>query len=327
MLIVIEASPLTTIQDLGRAGWARYGVPRCGAMDEFALRAANRLVGNSDGAAGLEVGLGDLSLEATEDCVIAATGMGYDLFVGGRRLPLWMCVRVRRGQTVELRKCRGGCWAYLGVSGGIECPVVLGARATYTRGNFGGLEGRSLRGGDTLPIGVPSISLSVLAGREIAEASRPVYSSLATVEVILGPQQDYFASEIVDIFVSSEYQILATSDRMGYRLEALRPELPRQGALGPATSADIVSDGMVMGSVQVPANGQPIVMMADGPTTGGYPKIATVISADLPLVAQCAPGEGRLWFRATTIEAAQTKYRAMMDGLRVSEDLTPFPLS
>lgn len=314
MLIVIEASPLTTIQDLGRAGWARYGVPRCGAMDAFALRAANRLVGNSDGAAGLEVGLGDLSLEATEDCVIAATGTGYDLFVEERRLPLWMCVRVRRGQTIELRKGRGGCWAYLGVSGGIECPAVLGARATYTRGNFGGLEGRSLRGGDRLSVGVPSISLSALAGREIADSKRPAYSSAPMIEVIPGPQQDYFTSEIVDIFLASEYRILATSDRMGYRLEG------RVLMQSESKGADIVSDGMVMGSVQVPASGQPIVMMADGPTTGGYPKIATVISADLPLVAQCAPGEGRLRFRAITIEAAQAKYKALMEGLRVSED-------
>lgn len=312
MLVIIEASPLTTLQDLGRAGWARYGVPHCGAMDSVALRAANRLVGNSDGEAGIETSLGDLVVEATDDCVVAATGTGYDLYVSGRQLPLWMSVRVRRGQVIELQKRWGGCWAYLAVSGGLQCPVVLGARATYTRGNFGGLEGRSLRGGDSLPVGPISTTLTALAGREIEERNRPAYSTAPTIEVILGPQQDYFASETVDIFLSSEYQILATSDRMGYRLEGR--------TLSVSKGADIISDGMVMGSVQVPASGQPIVMMADGPTTGGYPKIAAVISADLPLVAQCAPGEGRLRFRSTTIEAAQAKYKALMDGLRVSED-------
>jgi antagonist of KipI len=277
-------------------------------MDTFALRAANRLVGNAGSDAGIEAGLGDLVLETTEDCLAAVTGTGYELLVAGRSLPLWMAAWVRRGQLIELKKGPGGGWAYLSVAGGFMCPIVLGARATYVRGRLGGLDGRALRGGDTLQAGGVPGSRSKLAGREIPEPSRPAYANKPVLDVILGPQDDYFVAGATDTFFSTTYKILATSDRMGYRLQG--------EAVVSARGSDIVSDGMVMGSLQVPASGQPILMMADGPTTGGYPKIATVIRAHLPLAAQCAPGEGQLRFRSTTIVAAQAAYCTLMDGLK-----------
>ncbi len=308
MFIIIDPSPYATIQDLGRLGYGRFGMPTAGAMDSFALRAANLLVGNVESAAGLEVGLGDLTLMATEDCVVAVAGAGYDLWVQGRPLPLWLAIMLRRGWELALRKGPGGCWAYLAVAGGLQCPAVLGSRATYVRGNLGGLGGGPLRGGDVLPVGVPSQSLWELAGRELPQEHRPVYAEAIGVEVVLGPQADHFTEAGLHTFLSSEYRVSEVSDRMGYRLRG--PAVERQG------EADIVSDGMVTGSVQVPASGQPMVMLADGPPTGGYPKIATVVSADLPLLAQCAPGAGRVRFRETPVAAAQARYRGMMRQLR-----------
>jgi antagonist of KipI len=309
MLRVIDPGPFTTIQDLGRFGYGRFGVPASGAMDSFALRAANLLVGNAVTEAGLEIGLGDSILEATEDRVVAAAGAGYDLWVQGRPMPFWVATLVRRGWLIEMRKRSGGQWGYLAVGGGIQCPVGLGSRATYVRGNLGGLNGGPLRGGDSLPVGASSRWLWELAGREIPESARPIYGDSVEIETIVGPQEDCFSEAGMKTFLSSEYTINPTSDRMGYRM--IGPKVEHR------IGADIVSDGMMRGCVQVPASGELLVMMADGPTTGGYPKIATAISADLPLLAQCAPGAGRLRFRATTVAAAQAKYRAMLGRLMV----------
>jgi len=307
-LLILEAGPLATIQDGGRPRLGRFGVPTSGPMDWFAFRAANGLVGNVESEAALETGLTDLGLQATEETVVAVTGLGYDVWVQERQRPLWMTLRLKRGWTLTLRKIGNGGWAYVGVAGGIKAPVVLGARATYVRGGFGGVDGGPLRGGGTLE--VESLAQPDRTEiREIPMSNRLAYSESAIVEVVLGPQAERFTEAGKQTFFESEYQITATSDRMGYRLEGAR--------LVHVGGADIVSDGMVMGSVQVPANGQPMVMMADGPTTGGYPKIATVITADLPLVAQCAPGQGRIRFKATTVEAAQAKYRLLVEKLRV----------
>ena len=307
MLRVIDPGPFTTIQDLGRFGHGRFGVPTSGAMDLFALCAANLLAGNAMTEAGLESGLGDLILEATDDYVVAATGAGYDLWVQGRPMPLWVATLVRRGWMIELRKRSGGQWGYLAIGGGIQCPVVLGSRATYVRGALGGLNGGPLRSGDSLSIGAPSRWLWELAGCEIPESARPIYDDSVEIEVIVGPQEDCFSTAGLKTFFSSEYTINPISDRMGYRLNG--PKVENRGG------ADIVSDGMARGCIQIPAGGEPLVMMADGPTTGGYPKIATAISADLPLLAQCSPGAGRVRFRATTVAAAQAKYREMNRGL------------
>jgi allophanate hydrolase subunit 2 len=178
------------------------------------------------------------------------------------------------------------------------------------RGRLGGLEGRALRGGDVLPPGVPQRALLALAGRELPQALQPDYQDSITAEVIAGPQADHFDDAARQLFLSGEYRVSETSDRMGYRLEG--------AAIPHSRGADIVSDGMVRGSLQVPANGQPLLMMADGPPTGGYPKIAVVASADLHLLAQCTPGFGRVRFRETTVEAAQARQRALVGRLRQS---------
>lgn len=312
MLRVIDPGPFTTVQDAGRFGYQQFGVPVSGAMDGYALRAANALVGNAPDAAGLEIGIAGPTLEASDSYLIAVTGVGFDLRVHERAMPLWTAIFVRQSWEIQLFSRQRGGWCYLAIGGGIQTPPVLGSRATYLRGGFGGVEGRTLRAGDALPVGPPARPPLELAGRHIPEEKRPAYDERLTVEVILGPQADRFTEEGRQTFLSSEYKISLSSDRMGYRLEG--PPVAH------SAGADIISDGLATGSIQVPASGQPIVMMADRPTTGGYPKIATVVSADLPVLAQCPPGAGRARFRETTVEAAQARWRAMMNGLKASID-------
>lgn len=304
-LRVLAAGPLATLQDLGRPGLGRYGVPTSGPMDWFAYRAANGLVDNAETAAAIEVGLSDLVLEAADELAVAVTGAGYEVYVQGRLRPLWMTLWLKRGWRLSLKKVPGGSWGYIGVAGGLQAEPVLGARATYVRGGFGGLDGGPLREGSLLTV---EAGVTVGPIRQIAPEALPAYGEAVTVDVIAGPQAERFTSKGRRTFLESDYLVSATSDRMGYRLEG--------APLEHVDGADIISDGMVMGSIQVPANGLPMVMMADGPTTGGYPKIATVVTADLPLVAQCGPGQGRIRFRAADVEAAQVKYRGMMVGLR-----------
>lgn len=307
-----SAGPLTTVQDLGRAGYERYGVPVSGALDEFALRAANALVGNAPEAAGLE-SPSAITLTVSEEALIAVCGAGeLSVRVNGRARPTWTALYVRARQTLEVSAAPGR-WAYLAVSGGIEAPLVLGSRATYLRGGFGGWEGRALQAGDRLPVGPAMRSPASAAGRTIPAAQRPPYSEHLLVEVILGPQLGHFSHAALETFLSAEFAISTEADRMGYRLSG--------PAIAP-TPADILSEGMPLGAVQVPASGQPIVMLADRPTTGGYPKIATVIRADVPLLAQCPPGAGRVQFRATTVEAAQARYRARLaDLMRMESEI------
>jgi len=306
-LEVLEGGMLTTVQDLGRYGCQRYGVPVAGAMDPFALQAGNALVGNSLGEAALEITIVGPKLRATASCLIAVTGADLSLRVNGRPLPSWMAVFVRRGWVIEFGERKRGCRAYLAVAGGIDVPPIMGSKSTYLRGGFGGFEGRALKKGDIISTGPAAFHLPSLAGNEFPADRIPDYNDTPEVRVVLGPQDDHFSEEGIATFLSSAYNVSPTSDRMGYRLQG--PEIAHKGG------ADIISDGIALGSVQVPADKQPIVMMADRQTTGGYPKIATVISADIPLLAQCMPGASTVTFKAITVEEAQACYREMMRAL------------
>ena len=306
-LEVLDGGLLTTVQDLGRYGYERLGVPVAGAMDPFALQAANILVGNRPGEAALEITLVGPTLRATESCLIAITGADLSPRLNGQEMPMWMAVFVRKGWLIEFGERKSGCRAYLAVAGGIDVPPIMGSKSTYLRGGFGGFEGRALKEGDLIPIGRPAYHLPSLAGNEFPADRIPEYSDAPEVCVILGPQDDHFTEEGIATFLSSEYKVSPASDRMGYRLQG--PEIAHKGPTG------IISDGIALGSVQVPADRQPIVMMADRQTTGGYPKIATVISADIPLLAQCVPGASTVTFKAITVEEAQTRYREMMGAI------------
>ncbi|RLC77332.1 MAG: KipI antagonist [Chloroflexi bacterium] len=302
---------LTTVQDLGRFGYMRYGVPTSGAMDPFALQVANILVGNDPGEAALEITLIGPTLRATEDCLIAVTGADLGLRVDDREMPMWMSIFVRKGWVIEFTGRRSGCRAYLAVAGGIDVPRVLGSKSTYLNGGFGGFEGRALKKGDLIPVGKAPPDLVSLAGRFFPSEHIPPYSDSPQIRVILGPQEDYFTEEGIATFLSATYKVSPTSNRMGYRLEG--PPVAHK------ERADIISDGIPLGAVQVPADGLPIVMMADHQTTGGYTKIATVISADIPLLAQCVPGTSTVSFKAVSIEEARALYIKMMESLKKVE--------
>jgi antagonist of KipI len=306
-LRVVETHGGATIQDLGRPGYQRFGVSPSGAMDWYAHRAANMLVGNPVEAAGVEVHLADQIYTLTEAGLIAVTGTGFEVHLQGQARPLWTALFVQAHWTIELRKTSGGGWAYLAVAGGLQTPPVLGSRATYQRGHFGGLAGRALQSGDELPTGPAPSAAPEMAGLRLPTAHRLAYSQTSSLEVILGPQAEAFTSEGLQTFLSTEYTVSAVSDRMGYRLEGER--------ITHRAGADIISDGLAPGSIQVPASGQPLVMMSDRPTTGGYPKIATLATADLPVLAQCTPGVGRVRFCAVTVEAAQARYRQLVFSL------------
>lgn len=306
-LEIIEVNGLATIQDSGRTGWRKFGVPTSGAMDAFAFRAANLLAGNDPNCAAIEIGMGDITFRALHDCVISVTGAGFGLSVYIWDFPLWSSYYVRGGWTIRLNKLDSGMWTYIAISGGVLSKPTLGSASTYLRGPFGGLDGRQLQVGDVLRSGTPSRPLNDLAARTLPKDAHPVYSDYPTLDVIMGPQENYFTEESVERFLSSEYTVSTTSDRMGYRLEGT--PLTHRG------KTELISEGMTMGAIQVPSSGQPIIMMADSPTTGGYPKIGTIASADLPLLAQCVPGKSKFRFQKTTVAKAQRRYRELMSGL------------
>lgn len=308
-ILVHTAGFLTSIQDSGRFGYEKFGIPCSGPMDRLALHAANLLVGNPQNAAGLEFGINGPTLVTGDDCLIAVTGAGFSLAVNGRRIPLWTSVFVRRGDYIELTRSGSGNWGCLAVSGGIASPVLMGSRSTYLKGKIGGLSGSTLKNGDLLPLYPQYDSIYTLAGRSVPPEYRPAYHPLPTIHVVMGPQDDRFTAAGLEAFCSSLYHISPTSDRMGYRLEGPKVEH--------TCGADMLSDGMCFGSVQVPASGQPIVMMSEHPTTGGYTKIATVISADLPILAQCTPGVDDVRFAPVSVEEAQQRFRKLIGGLAI----------
>jgi antagonist of KipI len=309
-LEVIDVSGLATIQDSGRKDWRKYGVPTSGPMDVFAFQAANMLLSNSENEAAIEIGLGDITFRALQDCVISVAGTGYGLSIYIWDFPLWSSYYVRGGWSIRFNKADDGMWAYLAVTGGIQTERILGSGSTYLRGAFGGFKGRQLQAGDVIRTGNLSHVSAEIAARTIAREAVPAYTQNPTIDVTMGPQTNYFTAESLKTFLASEYSVSLTSDRMGYRLEG--------PALTYCNKTELISEGMTYGSIQVPSNGQPIVMMADGPTTGGYPKIGTVASVDLPVLAQCVPNKSRIRFRETTVAKAQKKYRALMGGLKNS---------
>ncbi len=299
MLEVLDVSGLVTFQDSGRHGFASYGVPTSGPMDWFAYQAANSLVGNSANAPVIEIGLGEAVFRAKRNCILAVTGAGYEVLNYVWTFPLWTSFFVRAGWVVHVKKTSGGNWAYLAAAGGFEVETVLNSSSTYLRGGLGDL----IHVGDILQTGKPSNELLKLAARNFPVEKYMAYSQSPVIEVIPGPQKERFTEGGLLTFLNSEYTLSASFDRMGYRLDGS----PIQHSAG----ADLISEGMMMGSIQVPANGQPIIMMADSPTTGGYPKIASVVKTSLPLLAQCESGVSKIRFKEITVEEAQNKYREL----------------
>ncbi len=292
---VVEPGLLTTIQATGRTGHRRFGVPVAGPLDPRAHGMANRIVGNPGDAATLECTVVGPTLRFHGPARFAITGADlcavlHRADLGDWPVPLGAAVRARPGNLLAFTGRASGARAYLAFAGGIDVPLVLGSRATDVGAGFGGLGGRALRAGDAFGLG----GLEAPERGPETPGGPPV--SRVTVRVVLGPQDDHFDPGSLRRFLAQTWRVGSTSDRIGCRLEGT--------ALAHRGPSEIVSDGLVPGAIQVPPDGAPIVVMADGPTTGGYPKIATVVSADLPLVAQLVPGEGEVRFTAVTVEEA-----------------------
>ena len=276
---VIEPGLFTTVQDRGRYGYQRFGVPVSGAMDQFALRAANLLVGNDENAAALEMTVIGPTVEFKGDAVIAVTGADLTPMLDGSPMPRWEAVRVAAGSRLSFHGMADGIRGYLAVSGGIDVPEVMGSRSTYVKGGFGGLNGSAISSGDVLDtLDSPGPTREMPPGFQ-----PPVYGTEHELRVILGPQDHAFDDGAISTLLESTFTVSLDSDRMGYRLEG--PQVAHRD------SPDIISEGNAPGAVQVSGDGVPTVLMADRGTTGGYTKIAAVITADVGRLAQAVPGE------------------------------------
>lgn len=312
---VLRPGLLTTLQDLGRYGYQRYGVVVDGAMDELSHRIANLIVGNDDGEATLELTLQGPSLVFRRPALIAVCGADMSASVDGRTLPMHRPVLVRSGCRIDFGSCQTGCRAYLAVRGGFQVAPVMGSRSTYVRGGLGGHQGRALRRGDVVETGTaepeafPSLHGQLSEGGATFATTRWRVSPLASefarkpgvVRVMPGRNWSEFPRAMQKLLVLGEYRVGLDSDRMGYRLEG--PELK------PRRPLEMISEAIAFGTIQVPPDGRPIVLMADRQTTGGYPKIADVASVDLPVLAQTQP-RGRIRFEVIEPELAQQLYLA-----------------
>jgi antagonist of KipI len=299
---VVNPGIYTTLQDLGRPGYMKYGIPASGVADRFSARVANLLVGNQREAAVLETTLFRLELLALENLAIAVTGGDLSPAVNKTPLPMWRAVSIQKGDRISFRGRKKGFRAFLAVRGGFSGPRYLGSRSVFSRG----LMGNALKTGEILE--AENFAVRPLHNAPIPPHLLPDYSSRPTLRVILGPQQDRFSPEGLATFLSSEYTVSPQSDRMGYRLEGPKIE-HLQGA-------DIISEAIARGAVQVPGDGLPIIMLWDAQVSGGYTKIANVITADHDLLGQTMPGEG-LRFKEVTLAEAQAALRGQ--EMRVEE--------
>lgn len=298
MITVPRAPAWLVVQDLGWPDQRAVGMPTGGAMDRHALSVANLLVGNPAGAAGLEWALGPGTLRFEQPTTFALAGAAVEATLDGRPVALHTPHQAGTGEELVIGRIRAGVFAYIGVHGGIGVDPVMGSRSTYVRGGFGGLHGRRLRAEDFLPVGEPS-SPAAPAGFTVPEELLGLGGD-GPIRVTAGPQASLFSTENRELLVDSDWLIAAASDRMGYRLKG-----PEIRTTEPTTHA---SEPACPGAIQVPAAGGPIVLMADGPTVGGYPKLAVTCSADLGRLAQHEPGR-TVRFRWIDIEEAQRLHR------------------
>ncbi len=307
----------TTVQDLGRIGYQNIGVPVSGALDGFALRLANALVGNPQGMAALEILVSGPTIEiAANSARLALVGTGASLGIRGenaRAVAAGQSATVQRGDIAQIVLGRQSASCYLAVEGGIAVPKVLGSASTYVRAALGGLNGRALQRDDVVPLALACASRRI----ELRALTPPPAPADLPIRVVLGPQQKYFRKEALATLLGAEFRVSKDTDRMGMRLDG--PVLRHRRGW------DIVSDAIATGSIQVPGSGQPIVLLADHQTTGGYPKIATVVSADLPRLGRYRPGDP-LRFVSVELEAAEEMCReAEREFAKLVGALEPVP--
>lgn len=314
--LILSPGSFTTVQDAGRFGYRQLGIPVSGALDPFAYRVGNLLVGNPPDSAVLEATLVGPQIAVLRKAHIALTGADMGAKLNHRPIENWQTIHVLPGDVLSLQQLKSGCRSYLAVSGGIEVPKVMGSRSTYWGGKIGGVEGRPLKKGDIIATG------EILAGggaqlsgkpRRLAPKRIPRYPDQISLRAIAGPQDDFFDAD-GDTLFRSEFRVTPRADRMGYRLEGA-PVRPKAGM-----PASIISEPAVPGGIQVPADGRPIILLVEQ-TVGGYAKIATVISTDLARIAQAVPGD-LIHFERVSLENAhrihadaETKMRSIAAGL------------
>jgi biotin-dependent carboxylase-like uncharacterized protein len=303
---VLSPGIMSSVQDLGRFGYARYGVAASGALDGFAVRAGNLLVGNDGNAAVVETTLMGLRIKVLRDTVVAVTGGDLQARKGSEPLPLWRSHLVREGETIAFSGPASGFRSYLAVAGGIQVAAVMGSRSTNLASGFGGFEGRPLRKGDILAAD-PVKGLTRYADRVFLPEAVPTYSAHWRLRVVWGPQDDHFSEEGRQTFVTAAFTVSPDSDRTGIRLRG--PLVRRM----PGLAESIISEGILSGAIQVPGDGQPIIILGET-ASGGYRKIATVISSDLPLLGQITPGDEVL-FEAVSMDAAVQTLREVEDKI------------
>ena len=308
MITITRAPPYLTVQDCGRRHSRASGVPPGGAIDSFAVRAANVLVGNQVDAAGLEWALGGGAIGFDRDTVFSLGGANARATLSGRAVAPFTTIHARAGEEVVIEQISSGRFLYLAVNGGIDVPKVLGSRSTYLPGRFGGHLGRMLKSGDSLALG-PS-SQTPADGFHCGADLLPRYGA-GIVHITRGTHSDLFDETAWRTLTESEYRISHASDRTGYKLE---------GASLANTAGALPSEASCPGSIQVPGDGFPIALMADAPTVGGYPKIAVVAEADLPIIAQRSPGE-TVRFESITIEQSQRALKRRMSDLHTITQL------
>lgn len=294
---VLSPGAYTTVQDLGRFGWQPFGVPPSGMLDDFAGRVANMLVGNPDTAALLELTFSGPTLKILAPATIALTGADMPFSINGVPALSWCAVPVQSGDTVTLGMARSGCRGYLAVSQGIDVPLVMGSRSCYVGAAIGGFKGRPLQAGDRLRCDPGAADYLV---RRVPAELVPAYSSEITLRAIPGPQDDFFDHGL-DVFFNASFAVSPQADRMGCRLQG--PVISQLETM----PQSIISEPSLPGGVQIPQDGQPIILLNEQ-TVGGYTKIATVISIDISRVAQALPGD-RIRFERIDIDAAHALYR------------------
>jgi len=308
---ITRSGLLTTVQDLGRYGFQKYGITVSGAMDAFALRVANLLVGNPESNAVLEMTLIGSSVLFHQDSLISICGANLSPTIDKKSVPMWRPLYVKEGASLDFGQCLKGCRVYIGIAGGLAVPKVLGSRSTYLRANIGGYQGRPLKEKDILHFGAPSNLASKIMSYfssplnnhqfratkwYISPRIFPGYQNNPRVRVIRDRQWDYFTTKSKELFFTQPFQVTNQSDRMGYRLKG--PDLQMEKKLV------IISEAVTPGTIQVPSDGNPIILLSDRQTTGGYPQIAHIATVDLPVISQVKPGE-IIYFEDISLEEAQ----------------------
>ncbi len=300
---ILSPGAFTTVQDAGRFGYQQMGIPISGVLDAFAFRVANLLVGNPQDAAVLEITLTGPRLEILAEAELAITGADMGMTLNNQAVTGWKSIRTRPGDILDIQQVKSGCRAYLAVSGGIEVPTVMGSRSTYVGGNIGGYKGRPLKAGDVIQSGEAGLPGRT---RQIPSDLIPAYPSEVLIRAIPGPQDDFFR-EGLEILFQSDFMVTVKADRMGYRLQGPRIKL-REGM-----PKSIISEPSMPGGVQIPPDEQPIILLIEQ-TVGGYTKIVTVISTDLPKVAQATPGD-TIRFEKVSLEQAHKLYQEQQKRL------------